>query len=282
MASVYAFTVTVSPEAAARSAIEQLQLYVPEFIELLKKLADTGCVEFLSGTFSHGLASLEDPEEFIRQVKVHDDIMQRLFGVKPKVFANTELIYDDEIATLIAGMGFKTVLTEGAKHILGWKSPNYLYQSASAPELKLLLTNNKLADDIALNFNNTAWDEYPLTADKYIDWLASLPEQEQVVNLYMSMETFGSFLPKDSGIFDFMRALPRFAKEKGVCFTTPSDVVAKLKPVDMILSVSSIRVGMNRRAMDIIMDSSWTGTRSFFSGPIRLSSPSVRDRGEVV
>lgn len=216
------------------TAIEQLQLYVPEFIELLKKLADTGCVEFLSGTFSHGLASLEDPEEFIRQVKVHDDIMQRLFGVKPKVFANTELIYDDEIATLIAGMGFKTVLTEGAKHILGWKSPNYLYQSASAPELKLLLTNNKLADDIALNFNNTAWDEYPLTADKYIDWLASLPEQEQVVNLYMSMETFGSFLPKDSGIFDFMRALPRFAKEKGVCFTTPSDVVAKLKPVDMI------------------------------------------------
>ncbi len=251
------------------TAIEQLQLYVPEFIELLKKLADTGCVEFLSGTFSHGLDSLEDPEEFIRQVKVHDDIMQRLFGVKPKVFANTELIYDDEIATLIAGMGFKTVLTEGAKHILGWKSPNYLYQSASAPELKLLLTNNKLADDIALNFNNTAWDEYPLTADKYIDWLASLPEQEQVVNLYMSMETFGSFLPKDSGIFDFMRALPRFAKEKGVCFTTPSDVVAKLKPVDMISvpfpisDIDELATSLHGREMDFRMK------RSANSMPLR-------------
>lgn len=216
------------------TAIEQLQLYVPEFIDLLKKLADTGCVEFLSGTYSHGLASLEDPEEFARQVKVHDEIMKRLLGVKPKVFANTELIYNDDIASLVASLGFKTILTEGAKHVLGWKSTNYVYQAASAPQVKLLLTNGKLADDIARNFNNTTWDEYPLTADKYIDWIASLPEQEQVVNLFMSMETFGSFLPKETGIFDFMKALPRFAKEKGVAFTTPSDAVAKLKPVDMI------------------------------------------------
>ncbi|MDE6533674.1 MAG: polysaccharide deacetylase family protein [Muribaculaceae bacterium] len=216
------------------TAIEQLQHYVPEFIDLLKKLADTGCVEFLSGTFSHSLASLEDPEEFIRQVKMHDDIMKRLLGVKPQVFANTELIYDDDIAAVVGSMGFKTILTEGAKHVLGWKSPNYVYQAVSAPQVKLLLTNDKLSEDISRNFNNTTWDEYPLTADKYIDWIASLPEQEQVVNLYMSMETFGSFLPKETGIFDFMKALPRFAKEKGVVFSTPSDAVAKLKPVDMI------------------------------------------------
>ncbi len=213
------------------TAIEQFQLYAPEMIDLLKKLADTGCVEFLSGTYSHSLASLEDPEEFMREVKEHDTLIQRLFGVKPTVFANTELIYDDDIATLIAAMGFKTVLTEGAKHVLGWKSPNYIYSAATAPDLRLLLTNDKLANDIAGNFNNTTWDEYPLTADKYVDWLSSLPEEEQVVNLYMSMDTFGSFLPKDTGIFDFMKALPRFGKEKGISFTKPSEVVAKLKPV---------------------------------------------------
>ncbi|MBD5358867.1 MAG: polysaccharide deacetylase family protein [Bacteroides sp.] len=213
------------------TAIEQFQLYAPEMIDLLKKLADTGCVEFLSGTYSHSLASLEDPEEFMREVKEHDTLIQRLFGVKPTVFANTELIYDDDIATLIASMGFSTVLTEGAKHVLGWKSPNYVYCAATAPELRLLLTNDKLANDIAGNFNNTSWDEYPLTADKYVDWIAALPEEEQVVNLYMSMDTFGSFLPKDTGIFDFMKALPRFGKEKGVAFTKPSDVVGKLNPV---------------------------------------------------
>ncbi|MDE6577003.1 MAG: glycoside hydrolase family 57 protein, partial [Muribaculaceae bacterium] len=216
------------------TAIEQLQQYVPECIDLLKKLADTGCLEILAGTYSHSLSSLEDPEEFMREVKEHSDLIKRLFGLTPKVFANTELIYDDEIATLVAAMGYKVILTEGAKHILGWKSPDYVYSAISAPEVKLLLTNDKLADDIARNFNNTAWDEYPLTADKYVDWIASLPDQEQVVNLYLSMDTFGTFLPKDTGIFEFMKALPHFGKEKGVQFTTPSDVVAKLKPVDAL------------------------------------------------
>ncbi len=216
------------------TAIEQLQLYVPEYIDLLKKLADTGCLEILAGTYSHSLSSLEDPEEFMREVKQHSDLIKRLFGLTPKVFANTELIYDDEIATLIAAMGYKVILTEGAKHILGWKSPDYVYSAISAPDVKLLLTNDKLADDIARNFNNTAWDEYPLTADKYVDWIASLPENEQVVNLYLSMDTFGTFLPKDTGIFEFMKALPYFGKEKGVAFTTPSEVTAKLKPVDAL------------------------------------------------
>ena len=213
------------------TAIEQLQIYVPEFNDRLKRLADTGCVEFLSGTYAHSLASLEDPEEFIREVKRHDDLIQRLYGVRPKVFANTELIYDDDIAMLIRSMGFTTALTEGAKHILGWKSPNYLYSAASAPDLRLLLTNDKLASDIAANFNNPAWPEYPLTADKYISWIAELPAEEQVINLYMSTDTFGSFLPASTGIFDFLKALPRFAAEAGVAFSTPSEMAARLKPV---------------------------------------------------
>lgn len=213
------------------TAIEQLQMYVPEYIDKLRQLADTGCVEFLSGTYAHSLASLEDPEEFMREVRFHDELIYRLFGQKPKVFANTELIYDDDIAMLVGSMGFKTALTDGAKHILGWKSPNYVYRAATYPNLKLLLTNDKLADDIALNFNNPEWDEYPLTADKYVNWIAALPEEEQVVNLLLSMDTFGSFLPAGTGIFEFMKALPMFAKEKGVKFTTPSEAVAKLKPV---------------------------------------------------
>lgn len=213
------------------TAIEQLQLYVPEFIDTLKKLADTKCVEFLSGTYAHSLASLEDPEEFMREVKMHDDMIHNLFGVKPKVFANTELIYDDDTATLISAMGYKACLTEGAKHILGWKSPNYVYKSAAAPQLKLLLTNSKLERDISRNFNNPEWAEYPLTADKYMDWIAALPEEEQVVNLYLSMDTFGGFNPASSGIFDFMKALPHFGKQRGLVFSTPSEVIRKLKPV---------------------------------------------------
>ncbi len=236
------------------TAIEQLQMYVPECIDKLRALADTGCVEFLSGTYSHSLASLEDPEEFMREVKAHDDLIYRVFDKKPAVFANTELIYDDEIAMLVASMGFKICLTEGAKHVLGWKSPNYLYKAATAPKLKLLLTNDKLADDISRNFNNPEWDEYPLTADKYVNWLSSLPEEEQVVNLLMSMDTFGTFLPESTGIFQFMRALPQFAKENGIKFTTPSESVAKLKPV------GELSVPYPMSAMDEARDvSAWKG-----------------------
>lgn len=216
------------------TAIEQLQQYVPEFIELLKKLSDTGKVEFLSETYAHSLASLEDPEEFIRQVKAHDKLIHTLFGQKPKVIRNTELIYDDDIAALIASMGFKGVITEGAKYILGWKSPNFVYSAASAPKLKLLLKNDKLSDDISRRFSDSDWDEYPLTADKYIDWIAQLPEDQQIVNLFMSMETFGEFQPHETGIFQFMRALPHFAKERGIGFMTPAEAVSKLKPVDAI------------------------------------------------
>lgn len=216
------------------TAIEQLQQYVPEFIDLLKKLADTGKVEFLSETYAHSLASLEDTEEFIRQVKAHDKLISTLFGQKPKVLRNTELIYDDDIAAVVSSMGFKGVITEGAKYILGWKSPNFVYSAASAPKLKLLLKNDKLSEDISSRFGDTEWDEYPLTADKYVDWIASLPEDQQIVNIFLSMETFGEFQPRETGVFEFMRALPRFAAQKGVGFMTPSEAVSKLKSVDAL------------------------------------------------
>lgn len=222
------------------TAIEQLQLYMPECIDKLKQLADTGNVEFLSGTYAHSLASLEDTEEFFREVKMENELLFRTLGVKPKIFANTELIYDDDIAMYVNGMGYKGCLTVGAKHVLGWKSPNYVYSAATAPKLKLLLTNDKLSDDIARNFNNTEWSEYPLTADKYMDWLAALPEEEQVVNLYFSMDTFGSFLPAQTGIFEFMKALPRFAAERNIRFSTPSEVISRLKPIGELTIVHPI------------------------------------------
>ena len=216
------------------TAVEQLQQSEPEVIEMLRKLADMGCVEFLGGTFAHSLASLEDPEEFMRQVKVEQKTIKMVFGQTPKVFANTELIYDDDIASLIQVMGFKAAIVPGAKHILGWKSPDYVYSSATAPKLKLLFTNDKLAADIAHNFNNPDWAEYPLTADKFVDWIADMPAEEQIVNIALSMDTFGGFLPASCGIFDFLKALPRFGKEKGVRFTSPSEVVGKLKAVDTV------------------------------------------------
>jgi alpha-amylase len=212
-------------------ALEQIEQYVPEFLDLLKKLADTGKVEFLAETYDHSLASLTDPEEFRIQVKLQTDKIKELFGQSPKVFRNSELIYSDEIAPQVLAMGFKGCITEGAKHILGWKSPNYVYSAASAPKLKLLLKNDKLSDDICARFSDTSWSEYPLTADKYINWIADTPQEEQVFNLFMNLETFGEFQRRESGIFQFLEALPRFAAERGVSFITPSDAVKTFKAV---------------------------------------------------
>lgn len=213
------------------TALEQFEQYVPEFIDVLKELASTGCVEFLSETYAHSLSSLVDPDEFIEQVQVHDEKIEQMFGQKPKVFRNTELIYNDDIAAMVASMGFKGAITEGAKHILGWKSPNYLYKSAAAPKLKLLLKNSKLSDDISFRFSNPDWAAYPLTADKYIGWISNLPEEEQLINLFMNFETLGELQPRETGIFEFMKALPRFAMENGILFMTPSEVVSKMRAV---------------------------------------------------
>lgn len=222
----FRFALTVSGDA-----IEQFELYVPEMIDLLRKLADTGKVEFLAMPYAYSLASLTDPEEFALQVKVYCERVHELFGVKPTMLQNTEMIYSDDMAPQILAMGFKGVITEGAKHILGWKSPNYVYTAATAPKLKVLLRNPKLSDDISLRFNDHNWDEFPLTADKYMDWIASTPAEEQIINLDMSLGTFGDLQPLSSGILKFLEALPRFAKERGVEFRTPSEAIKKIKAV---------------------------------------------------
>ncbi|MDH6307562.1 alpha-amylase [Dysgonomonas sp. PFB1-18] len=221
-------------------ALDQLEIYAPEVIDGFRELADTGCVEFLAETQGHSLASLIDPEGFKKQVKDHSDKIESLFGQKPKVFRNTELIFSDEIAELVHEMGFIGMLTPGAKRTLGWKSPNYVYQSAAQPKLKLLMRNPKFSDDIATRFSNYNWSEYPLTADKFINWIAATPKEEQAINLFMNYEALGNFQKRSSGIFDFLKALPRFAAEKNIGFATPSEVLNTLKPVGSISSMHPI------------------------------------------
>lgn len=215
-------------------ALDQLEMHAPEVIDSFRQLAKTNCVEFLSETYSHALCSVKDPVEFKSQIELHSKRIESLFGKKPKVFRNTELIYSDEVGEMVAALGYKTILTEGAKHVLGWKSPNFVYQSAVNPNIKLLLKNSKLSDDITFRFSDHHWNEYPLTADKFINWIDAIPENEQLINLFMNYETFGNLQPKESGIFEFLKALPHFAEQKGITFSTPSEVAAKLKPVEAL------------------------------------------------
>lgn len=213
-------------------ALDQFELYAPEVIESFQKLAKTGCVEFLSETYSHSLVSLKDKTEFEKQVKFHSQRIKNYFGQEPKVFRNTELIYSDEIGAMIADLGFKAMLTEGAKHILGWKSPNYLYYNSINPRLKILLKNYKLSDDIAFRFSNRGWSEYPLTAEKYVNWLNNLDKKEDVINLFMDYETFGEHQWMDTGIFEFLKALPGTVfKNSSFTFSTPTEVAEKLQPI---------------------------------------------------
>jgi alpha-amylase len=201
-------------------------------LDSFKQLADTGKVEFLSETFAHSLASLKGKNEFKRQVEAHRDLIKEHFGQDPKVFRNTELVYSDEIGSMVADMGFRAMITEGAKHVLGWKSPNFLYCNAINPKLKLLLKNFKLSDDIAFRFSNKGWDEYPLTAEKFVDWLNQIPANEEVVNLFMDYETFGEHQWAETGIFSFLEAIPeQVFKSSSFSFSTPSEVAGKLQVI---------------------------------------------------
>ncbi|WP_297449834.1 glycoside hydrolase family 57 protein [uncultured Alistipes sp.] len=216
-------------------AIEQLRIYAPEVLDSFQTLAKTGCVEFLAETYSHSLASLVDEEEFVAQVRRHARTIESEFGVKPKAFRNTELIYSDRIGEIVASMGYRTMLTEGAKHILGWKSPNYVYACASNPKLHLLLRNFKLSDDIAFRFSDRGWAEWPLTTQKYVSWLANPDLPGEVVNLFMDYETFGEHQWAESGIFEFMAHLPGAALATGkLSFATPSEVSRKFQPVGIL------------------------------------------------
>jgi alpha-amylase len=213
-------------------AMEQFRLYAPEVLDSFKKLADSGKVEFLAETYSHSLSALKGKDEFERQVRAHAELIRENFGQEPSVFRNTELIYSDDIGAMVARMGYKAMLTEGAKHVLGWKSPNFLYCNAINPKLKLLLKNFKLSDDIAFRFSNKGWPEYPLTADKFVGWLNMTPRNEEVINLFMDYETFGEHQWKETGIFEFFKALPGSVfKNSPFTFSTPSEVAKKLQVV---------------------------------------------------
>ncbi len=214
------------------SVLEQFDRYAPEVIDSFRKLADTGCVEFLSETYYHSLASLVSESEFKHQVMKHKAAIEHYFGITPKAFRNTELIYSDAIGQMVYDMGFKTMLTEGAKHVLGWKSPNYVYSCAMAPGLKLLLKNSSLSDDIAFRFSDRTWADWPLTGEKYLAWLKASAQNDEIVNLFMDYETFGEHQKAQSGIFDFMKFLPEVVLNDGEFeFVTPSQASKKHRPV---------------------------------------------------
>ena len=214
------------------TVLEQFDRYAPEVIESFRKLAATGCVEFLSETYYHSLAALASESEFKHQVLKHKAAIEHYFGVTPTAFRNTELIYSDAIGEMVHEMGFKTMLTEGAKHVLGWKSPNFVYNCAQASGLKLLLKNSSLSDDIAFRFSDKGWSDYPLTCEKYLSWIKSAAQNEEIVNLFMDYETFGEHQKAQSGIFDFMKFLPQTVIADGEFeFVTPSQAAKKHRSV---------------------------------------------------
>ena len=213
------------------TGIEQLEMHAPQVLEKLQELNETGCVEFLAEPYSHGLAALANEASFARDVKKQAVKIKEYFGQEPQVLRNSSLIYSDDIGGQAAAMGFKGMLTEGAKHVLGWKSPHYVYNCAIAPNLKLLLRDVTLSDDISLRFNNSEWEGYPLFADNYVERIANFPEEEQVINIFMELSALGIAQPLSSNILEFLKAIPGCAKAKGITFSTPTEICMKMKSV---------------------------------------------------
>ena len=214
--------------------MEQLEMHAPQVIAKLQEINETGCAEFLAEPYSHGLSSLANEESFAADVKKQCDKMKDYFGKRPTILRNSSLIYSDDIGGQVAAMGFKGMLTEGAKHVLGWKSPHYIYHCPIAPNLKLLLRDVELSDDISLRFNNSDWEGYPLFADTYINRIAALPEEEQFINIFMELSALGIAQPLSSNILEVLKALPACAKDKGITFSTPSEICMKAKSVGQL------------------------------------------------
>lgn len=234
--------------------MELLEIHAPQVLEKLQELNQTGCVEFLAEPYSHGLASLANEESFAKEVKRQCQKMKEYFGKEPKVLRNSSLIYSDDIGAQVAQMGFKGMLTEGARHVLGWKSPHYVYNCALAPNLKLLLRDVNLSDDISLRFSNVDWEGYPLFADNYVDRIANFPGEEHVVNIFMELSALGVAQPLSSNILDFLKALPECAKQRGLTFSTPSEIC------DTMPSVGALDVPDTLSWTDEERDvSSWLG-----------------------
>jgi alpha-amylase len=213
-------------------ALEQFERYDPRVIESFRALVQTGAVELLSETYYHSLAFLFSETEFQRQVRLHRKKVQELFGVTPTAFRNTELIYDNHLAQLVEGMGFEAVLAEGADRVLEWRSPNFVYRPAGTQSVALLLKNYRLSDDIAFRFSDRGWSEWPLTADKFVDWTRQIEGAGEVVNLFMDYETFGEHQWECSGIFEFLRHLPdAVLRHPDASFLTPTEVARRYRPI---------------------------------------------------
>jgi alpha-amylase len=216
-------------------ALDQFEAYAPRVLDSFKALAQTGSVEFLTETHAHSLAALKSKNEFIQQVHTHTERIRSLFGMTPVTFRNTELIYSNDIGDAVFEMGYRTMITEGAKHVLGWKSPNLMYCSTTSPKLKLLLKNFQLSDDIAFRFSEQRWNEWPLTAEKFVGWLKNLSAKDEVVNLFMDYETFGEHQWAETGIFGFLKEFPTLLiKKTNIKFHTPSELAESLQPVSAL------------------------------------------------
>jgi alpha-amylase len=216
--------------------LEQLKEYAPKVLDSFRELADTGCVEFLSETYYHSLSSLYSPREFAEQIEAHRQLICDVFHQRPRVFRNTELIYNNGLAQAVERIGgFDAILAEGADHILGYRSPNYIYRPPNTKKLKLLLKNYRLSDDIAFRFSNRDWAEWPLGADKFAQWVNAVNGNGYVVNLFVDYETFGEHQWEDTGIFEFLRHLPiEILKHPDNDFKTPGEVVDAYEAVDVV------------------------------------------------
>ena len=216
--------------------IEMFEQFNPEMIDILKELAATKCVEFLATPYSYSLASEYNGEEFKRQLKLQGSLLETILGVKAQSVWNTDLLYTDEEAYNLNKMGYKVILSEGAKHILSWKTPNKMYQSAGAPKMKVMLRNTNLSDELSFHFSDPSWGNFPIDAEKYANQLQALPEGEDIINIWVGAETFGIRQNARSGIFDFLKALPYFVLEREMGFITPSEAAKKMAAEDILSS----------------------------------------------
>lgn len=216
--------------------LDQFRKYCPEVMSTFDALAATNCVEFLAETYYHSLSFLYSRDEFLEQIDKHSRLISKLFGVTPRVFRNTELIYSNELAQTIEQLGrFDAIISEGADHILGHRSSNFVYRPPNCERLRLLLKNYSLSDDIAFRFSNRAWKEYPLLAEKFASWVNRVNGNGQCINLFMDYETFGEHQWEDTGIFSFMDKLPEeILKHPDNNFMTPTEVVNTYDAVDVV------------------------------------------------
>ena len=216
-------------------ALEQLEKYCPAVLESFRMLAATNSVEFLGETYYHSLCSLADPVEFAIQVNRHTEVMERLLGVRPTVFRNTELIYSDRLGEMIQQQGFQGVYVDGVQKILGQRSPNKLYSHPFADGLKLFLRNYRLSDDIAFRFSDTTSKEYPLTASKFVHWIEQCPSEDNLINLGMDYETFGEHQKSESGILKFLASfLKRIAVHKQIKMVNPSEAISQIAATECV------------------------------------------------